>query len=165
MATQPIDLLESGQYVDDSRYECLDGQLLERPKPGREHARMQQRVSGLLSAPMKEWGGEILPEWTISDGSGNWLTPDVTVSYPEAKTTKRGHLLVPAYLVVEIRSIDQTLKDLFNKREAYRRWGIPHYWLIDPIESACYECLPAITPRADTLTTDRFEVAISEIFG
>jgi Uma2 family endonuclease len=110
-------------------------------------------------------GGKVLQEWSVSDGKGSWLTPDVTFSYPEIKKTRRNHLLVPAYLVVEIRSMDQNLKDLFNKREAYRRWGIPHYWLIDPVESACYECLPVITPCAEKLTADRIEVAVSEIFS
>lgn len=40
----------------------------------------------------------------------------------------------------EIRSPDQTLKSLFDKRDRYRKWQIPHYWIIDPLENACYEC-------------------------
>jgi len=161
MATQPV---ESGRYIDDSRFECVNGGLLERPMPGKEHAGLQERVRELLRPFAAELGGTVLSEWSISDGKGNWLTPDVTFSYPEVKTTRRGHLVVPAYLVVEIRSVDQPIKDLFGKREGYRAWAVPDYWLIDPLESACYECLPNLLLCAEKLTTDRIEIAVSQFF-
>ncbi|MDQ2774749.1 MAG: Uma2 family endonuclease [Acidobacteriota bacterium] len=111
MATHPIDLIESGHHIDDSRYEYVEGRLWERPAPGEEHARFQSKLRGLLAPFSQDLGGKVLAEWSISDGS-----------------------------------------------------DIPHYWLIDPVESACYECLPAITPCAEKLTADRIEVAVSEIF-
>ena len=157
--------LKSGQYVDDSRYEYLDGRLLERPAPGLEHAELQSKMQSLLAPFGHASGATVLAEWSISDGTENWLTPDVTFSYRDSNVTALGYLLVSAYLVVEIRSTDQTMKDLFNKREAYRRWGVPHYWLIDPVESACYECLPAIVPCAEKLTADQIEIAVPDIFG
>ena len=165
MASQPIELLDSNGYIDDSRYEFVDGMLSERPMPGREHAKLQDRIKELLQPFQATLGGEVLQEWTISDGKGNWLTPDVTFSYPEIQTTARDHLLVPAYLVIEIRSVDQPIKDLFHKRIQYRVWSIPHYWLIDPIEKACYECLPVISLCSDALRTDRIEIPLSEVFA
>jgi Uma2 family endonuclease len=132
---------------------------------------MQRRMTDLLQAFEQRLGGKALQEWSISDGSGNWLTPDVTFSFPEIKLTRREHLLVPARLVVEIRSSDQTLKTLFDKRERYRKWQIPHYWIIDPIETAAYDCPmdPAnrsvIVVENEKLRAGEIEIAVADIFA
>ncbi|HEX7361860.1 MAG TPA: Uma2 family endonuclease [Bryobacteraceae bacterium] len=165
MATWPIETSKPEPYIDDSEYERFEGVLSERPGPGLEHSDFQRHVVDLLRPYEAQLGGRALQEWSISDGSGNWLTPDVTFSYPEFKTTRRGHLLVPAFLVVEIRSADQSLKELFDKRERYRTWQIPHYWIVDPVERACYECSAVIEPRQDTLRAGEIEIAVRDIFG
>ncbi len=163
MASQPI--FDPDRYIDDSEYECIDGRLRQREVPGRRHGKLARHVESLLLPFANTLGGDVVSEWSISDGAGGWLTPDVTFSYPEFKGTRRDHLVAPAYLVVEIRSIDQPLRELFDKRELYRRLAIPHYWLIDPIEQACYECLQEIRLCNETLTTDRIEIPVSQIFG
>ncbi|MGH9772575.1 MAG: Uma2 family endonuclease [Candidatus Acidiferrales bacterium] len=165
METWPIETSKPEPYIDDSEYERFEGELSRRPVPGLNHAGFQRRMTDLLRLYEGPARGKVLQEWSISDGSGNWLTPDVTFSYPEFKTTRRGHLLVPAYLVVEIRSTDQSLKELFDKRERYRKWRIPHYWIVDPVENACYECSAVIEPRQDTLRAGEIEIAIRDIFG
>lgn len=116
-----------------------------------------------MTANTSGLGGRVAQEWSISDGSGNWLTPDVTFSYPEFKTTRRGHLPVPAYLVVEVRSADQSLKELFDKRERYRHWQTEYYWIVDPLETACYECSAVIEPRKDSLRAGKVELDIGDI--
>jgi Uma2 family endonuclease len=170
MATHPLETAQAEPYIDDSEYERFDGVLSERPVPGLDHADMQRRMTDLLRPFEQQLGGRALQEWSISDGSGNWLTPDVTFSYPEIQTTRRGHLRVPARLVVEVRSSDQTLKTLFDKRERYRNWQIPHYWIVDPIETAAYDCPmdPAnssvIVVEDDKLRAGEIEVAVADIF-
>lgn len=72
---------------------------------------------------------------------------------------------MPVYLAVEIRSADQSLKELFDKRERYRRWQTAYYWIVDPVETACYECSAVIEPRKDTLRAGAIEVAVSDIFS
>lgn len=169
MATQPLKRTRHDQYLDDTHYERFNGAASERPVPGLEHAELQRLMVDLLLPFAAQLGGKVLQEWSISDGSADWLTPDVTFSNPEIKTTRRGHLLAPAYLVVEIRSPDQALKVLFSKREQYRKWRIPYYWIVDPIESACYECSTTgvewagIIPRADTLRAGTIEVPVNAI--
>jgi Uma2 family endonuclease len=169
MATHPFEAAQTEPYIDDSEYEQFDGILLEREVPGLDHAEMQRRMTDLLRPFEQQLGGRALQEWSISDGSGNWLTPDVTFSYPEIQITRRKHLLVPARLVVEIRSTDQTLKKLFDKRDRYRKWQIPHYWIIDPIETAAYDCPmdPAsgslIVVANDALEAGEIKVAVADI--
>jgi Uma2 family endonuclease len=171
MATHPLEPAQAEPYIDDSEYERFEGVLSERPVPGLSHADLQRRMTDLLRPFERSLGGRALQEWSISDGSGNWLTPDVTFSYPEIKTTRREHLLVPARLVVEIRSSDQTLKKLFDKRNRYRQWQIPYYWIIDPIETAAYECpmdsenASLIVVATDKLRAGEIEVALADIFS
>jgi Uma2 family endonuclease len=168
MATQPLETRQPETYVDDSLYEQFEGILSERPVPGLEHAELQRRLVDLLLPFQARLGGKVLQEWSISDGSGDWLTPDVTFSYSEMTTTRRGHLVAPARLVIEIRSPDQPLKSLFDKRERYRKWQISNYWIIDPIESACYECDMAqpsvIRVCKDLLRAGEIEVPTADIF-
>jgi Uma2 family endonuclease len=171
MATHPFEAAQTEPYIDDSEYEQFEGILSERPAPGSDHAEFQLKMVLLLQPFVAQLGGKVLQEWSISDGSGNWLTPDVTFSYPEPKQTRRKHLLVPARLVVEIRSSDQTLKTLFDKRDRYRKWQIPHYWIIDAIETAAYDCPmdPAsgslIVVANDALEAGEIKVVVADIFA
>jgi Uma2 family endonuclease len=168
MATQPLETGQSEAYLDDSQYERFDGNVFQRPVPGLDHAELQRRMVDLLLPFQDPLGGKVLQEWSISDGSGDWLTPDITFSYAEIQTTRRGHLLAPARLVVEIRSPDQPLKTLFEKWERYRRWRIPHYWIVDPIEIACYECgmtqSAVLVLSQDMLRAGEIELSIDAIF-
>ncbi len=105
MATD-ISTPAEGVYVDDSRYECLNGELRERPLPGLQHAKLQAAIRNLLLPFTKELGGEVLQEWTIIHDK-DWLTPDVTFSYRDYKIDRIGRLIAPAYLCVEVRSPQQ----------------------------------------------------------
>ncbi|HEY2585397.1 MAG TPA: Uma2 family endonuclease [Tepidisphaeraceae bacterium] len=56
------------------------------------------------------------------------------------KGVKFGRLRVPPTLVVESLSLDHEDHDEITKREWYRGFGIPHYWLLDPFRHSL-ECL------------------------
>ena len=165
MANQLIEVVQIGKRIDDSEFENFNGQLTRRPVPKEEHADCQFLLVNLLEAIVKSLGGKARQEWSISDDGGHWLTPDVTVATAGFKRAKNNHLLVPAYLVVEVRSEDQSLRELFEKRAQYQAWGTRFYWLIDPLEGACYEVLPEIALRQDTLRTDLFNLKVSDIFS
>ena len=165
MATQLTEAVHIGKRIDDSEFENFNCQLVRRPVPKEEHAETQLLLTNLLVPVAKQVGGKALQEWSISDNEGHWLTPDVTVAPPGYKRAKNNHLLIPAYLVVEVRSEDQSLKDLFEKRVQYQAWGTRFYWLIDPLEGACYEVLPDILPQTDILRTDLFTLRVSDIFS
>jgi Uma2 family endonuclease len=56
------------------------------------------------------------------------------------KGVKFGRLRVPPELVIESLSLDHENHDEVTKREWYRGFGIPHYWLFDPFRHTL-ECL------------------------
>lgn len=48
MATQQVQAAEDVGYIDTSRYERIEGQLVERPLPNRRHSEVQFNVTLLL---------------------------------------------------------------------------------------------------------------------
>ena len=46
---------------------------------------------------------------------------------------KRGYIDGPADLVMEIVSPDSIERDYIKKRRQYQRFGVPEYWIIDPL--------------------------------
>jgi Uma2 family endonuclease len=148
MATLPV----SDPYVDDSEFENVNGLLRRRPVPGFDHGALQTHIVDWLKPIAKARHSKVAGEWSLSDGEGHWLTPDVMMSGPVHRLTRRGHLWAPPapHLVIEIRSVDQSIRELFDKVRDYRAYDVPFYWIVDPIERACYEALmpePGISVR------------------
>lgn len=151
--------------VDDSLYECIDGHLVERGVGGEIHASSQFEITVLLRPFVKELGGQVLPEWTIANGA-DWLTPDVTFSYPDYKINEIGRLIAPAFLCVEVRSETQGLRELFDKWKVYQRWNVPYCWIIDPRERMCYECsADGSRIKDDFLEAGPIRVAVADIWA
>jgi Uma2 family endonuclease len=140
MATLPA-APASQEWIDDSRYECVSGVLRERPVPGYEHAKMQKVCVRLLDAIAEAHGGQVLSEWSIGDGRGAWLTPDVMFALPGFRTAHNGHLCPPPppHLVIEVASPGQN--DLVKKAKDYKPYSVPYYWIVDPFNRTCYEVL------------------------
>jgi Uma2 family endonuclease len=169
MAVTPAERI----FIDDSEYEmCLNGQLRRRPVPGQEHAALQLYFIEQLRPATQKLGGRVLQEWSLSDGE-HWLTPDVMMSGVEYRLTRRGHLWAPPppHLVIEIRSVDQSVRNLFDKIEDYREYHVPYYWIVDPIDRGCYEALMAepeisvrVIPRSSVLKADFVRVEIPPLW-
>ena len=136
MATQQIQTAADIEYIDTSRYERTEGQLVERPLPSRRHAEVQLNATILLRQIAKQLGIKDYQEWTLDEASvpeHDWMTPDVLVSLPgELKESRVGHLLPPAFLAVEVLSPGQTIPQMMKKARRFLRWGVQHVWLIEP---------------------------------
>ena len=136
MATQQVQAGEDVGYIDTSRYERIEGQLMERPLPNRRHSEVQFNVTLLLKQVVKQHGMKAYLEWTLGEEDKpehDWMTPDVLVSMPgELKESRIGHLLPPAFLVVEVLSPGQTIPQMMKKARRFLHWGVQHVWLIEP---------------------------------
>ena len=121
--------------ADGRRYELHDGALSVTPAPGTRHQRILRELNEVVQAHVKSRRlGEvffapidlILEETTI-------VQPDLVYLDPT-----RAHLVSergiegPPTLVVEILSPSTTSIDRNAKRRLYRRFGVPHYWIVDP---------------------------------
>ena len=160
------------QYVDTSRFEFVDGRLIERPLPNRTHATIQFAVVTLLRRQARLLDCTVLQEWTIDENEQqghSWMTPDVLIGLNGQHEAKSEHLLPPAILAVEILSEGQTTAEMRLKGLRYFQWGVENVWVIDP------ESRSAITMRADEpgraqliyegeLVAGDFKLNLSDVF-
>ena len=136
MATQQAQAAGDVGYIDTSRYERIEGQLVERPLPGDRHSEVQENLWDLLRSLAKQFSMKAHVEWTLDETDKpehDWMTPDVLVSMPGGyKRSSIGHLLPPAFLAVEVLSPGQNIPQMRKKAQRFLHWGVQHVWLIEP---------------------------------
>lgn len=121
--------------ADGRRYELHDGGLSVTPAPSPLH----QEISGNLF--------RILAQHVKARGAGNvfyspidCIVSDITVVQPDLLYLDPGRLNLvrdrgiegPPTLMVEILSPTTTAIDRSTKRQLYAKYGVPHYWIVDP---------------------------------
>ena len=135
MATQSIPSTTE-ESVDTSRFERVNGQLLERPLPTRSHAHLQRHFANVLDKYLEGSGFEVEAELSIDrwdEKKSDWLTPDVLVSAAGGfREARGGHALSPALLAIEILSPGQNLSNMRHKASILIDWGVEQIWLADP---------------------------------
>ena len=134
MATQPLSPAEL-ETIDTSRFEQVNGKLIERPVPTRPHGRLQRHIANLLSLAVEELGLEAEAEVSINhwdEPKSDWLTPDVIVSIAGGfKEAENGHVLPPLLLAIEVLSPGQTFSNMRWKASDLLAWGVQQVWLVD----------------------------------
>lgn len=119
---------------DGNSYELIDGVLFVSPPPGRRHQRAMLRLGELLDDSCPEELAVLWPPYVIRPSPDTELRPDVQVVWD---SDIDGELVRHApELVVEIVEKSTTINDLNNKKAAYERMGVPHYWVLDPARPA-----------------------------
>jgi Uma2 family endonuclease len=129
-AGHPFTVAELDRMPDDGhRYELLDGALVVSPRPTTIH----QFAAGRLFRVLDEACPQdlcVLPEPAVQLGPQTEFNPDlVVVPLDEVGGAK---FTAPPLLAVEIRSPSTALIDLNRKRDAYERFGVPSYWIVNP---------------------------------
>jgi Uma2 family endonuclease len=121
--------------ADGRRYELHDGELSVTPAPGTRHQRILGRLYRLLSAHVEagRLGEVLLSPFDCILSDSTIVQPDLVYLEPT-----RVHLVSPRgieglpTLVIEILSPSTTNIDRSTKRQLYGRFGVPHYWIVDP---------------------------------
>jgi Uma2 family endonuclease len=124
---------------DGRRYELHEGELSVTPAPGTRHQRVIGAMYVLLRAHVEAHRlGEvflspvdcILSDITVLEPDLVYLDP--TRAYLVSERAIEG----PPTLVVEVLSPSTTTIDRSRKRELYTRYGVPYYWIVDPVAGA-----------------------------
>jgi Uma2 family endonuclease len=126
---------------DGKRYELIDGDLFVTPAPSPQHQRIVVRLYSSLAEYCRLRGsGEVfVAPLDVILAKRDVVEPDLIVVGDPRQVSKRG-IEGPPKLAVEVlspttRSVDRTVK-----ASRYARFGIPHYWIVDP-KASRVECL------------------------
>lgn len=130
-------------YGEDSRYELIHGELLEKAMPRLEHSTHQGKLSTILThrfdrKPGGKWPG------------GWWLLPELHVGYSSdevfchdlcgyrrdlhAEISKTWPCPTRPDWVCELLSPGHEKRDRVDKWSVLYRAKVPHYWIVNPEE-------------------------------
>jgi Uma2 family endonuclease len=159
---------------DGNVYELIDGVLFVSPPPGRRHQRALVRLGELLDDTCPDELAVLWPPYVIRPSLDTELRPDVQVAWDDDID---GEVVLDApELVVEVVDPASTINDLNNKKAAYERMGVPHYWVLDPARPAllvyelvddAYELAAEVCAEEPYETDDPFpvRVVLTELLG
>ena len=122
---------------ETKRYEILDGELAVTPSPATRHQIVSANLGNLLyNHVRKNHLGYVLqaPMDVILDVH-TVVEPDILFIAAARSHIMQPHAIVGAPdLAVEILSPTTSHRDKGIKAKLYARFGIEHYWLVDPVE-------------------------------
>ena len=121
--------------ADGQRYELHEGEVEATPAPSPQHQRVSRELQFLLHAHVKrEKLGEVFyAPIDVILSQTSVVQPDI-VFVPASRreiVTARGIEAAPE-LVVEILSWSTEQNDRGWKLQLYARYGVDHYWILDP---------------------------------
>ncbi|QUX28693.1 Uma2 family endonuclease [Nocardiopsis akebiae] len=134
---------------DGRRYELVDGRLDVSPAPKPLHSVVDSRLTMHLALKAPD-------EFLVLTGPGIDLDGDRThhripdLAVFDCELPPQGYFDVPPALAVETVSPESVLRDNHTKRQEYAAFGIPSYWIINPLadkvglielrlEDGCYQ--------------------------
>lgn len=165
---------------DETRYEIIDGELLATPAPGIRHQDVIRELGVRLAQFVGERGsGKVLFAPTdVVLGEAQVVQPDILFIRTERIREIVDEQAVHGApdLVVEVLSPSSLQRDRHQKRDLYRRAGVPEFWIVDPANRAIevfelgeagYEVFSfaAETGAVASRVLDGFAVAVAEIMG
>ena len=108
--------------------EFVDGLIEEKPMPDANHRRLSGEFTLQFGVYQRGSGGDFGPEGRTRLRAGLYRLPDTAYWAPGRPA---GDDSLPS-VAVEVRSPNQSLRDLRDKCRAYRAHGIDAAWLVDP---------------------------------
>ncbi|CAN5688152.1 Uma2 family endonuclease [soil metagenome] len=125
---------------DEHRYEILDGELLMTPAPGTRHQRIVEELQYRFARWVRQYNtGLLLPAPTdVVLAEDVVVQPDLLFirAARVAEIVDERAVQGAPDLVVEILSPSSLERDRHRKREQYRRYGVPEFWIVDPANRA-----------------------------
>ena len=124
---------------DNNRYEILYGELIMVPAPSTIHQSISRNLEFLIWDFVKKYGiGNVFyAPIDVVFNDDIVLQPDIIF----VKTGNKNIICKNAIhgvpdIVIEIISPTSTYHDLVEKKEIYRKYEVPEYWLVFPEEKA-----------------------------
>ena len=122
-------------------HEIIDGELVRKAMPTAKHGGAQIRFGELMRPYNRRPGGRWPGGW--------WFASEVEVAFDQAQVYRpdvagwrrerlaelpdESPITVRPDWICEILSSSNKRDDLIKKKRVYRRYEVPHYWIIDPV--------------------------------
>ncbi|MGH3026403.1 MAG: Uma2 family endonuclease [Gaiellaceae bacterium] len=124
---------EDLQAVPDEAYhyfQLIEGQILMSPSPNRRHQTCVVRLVVALERVVP-------PELELLVAPFDFVPEPMTSLQPDLVILRRGtaeanRTVVAPVLAIEVLSPSTRTFDLTAKRALYERFGVAHYWIVDP---------------------------------
>jgi Uma2 family endonuclease/predicted DNA-binding transcriptional regulator AlpA len=117
------------------QYEILDGRLQRSPIPNTVHQRVLAKLLHVLQNyfwDMDPLGEVLAAPLTLILSDTNVIQPDLVYIPGEIDIIEDQSINGVPELIVEILSPATVGTDRINKTRIYNRFGVPHYWMVDP---------------------------------
>ncbi|MEW6228266.1 MAG: Uma2 family endonuclease [Bacillota bacterium] len=139
VSRKPVTYADYAALDDGKRYQVFSGMLVAEPAPTTFHQQVVMNLSYLLRSHTSQSavGGVLLasPVDVILDPTEQIevLQPDIVwVSRARMEIVKKAAIFGAPDLVVEVLSPSNARRDRQEKVLRYRRFGVPHIWVLDP---------------------------------
>jgi len=120
---------------DGRRCEVLDGELIVTPSPASQHQIVLANLGSLLHRHVKEQrlGVVMFAPMDVVLDAHTIVEPDILFVHSARSGIIERHAIVgPPDLCVEITSPSTLARDRGAKAKLYARFGVEHYWIVDP---------------------------------
>lgn len=120
---------------DRNRYEILEGDLAVNPAPNTAHQTVVLNLGALLRDHVRrhDLGRVFIAPTDVLLSDTTIVQPDILFISRERETIlRREHVRGAPDLMIEVISPTSARTDRHTKQRIYARYGVPHYWLVDP---------------------------------
>ena len=111
--------------------ELHEGVLYVTPSPGFRHQRAVTRLGAVFESVVPEGFVGLVAPFDYQPDDHTTYEPDYSVW--DESVVERRPLDVPPVLAIEVLSPSNPDHDLVRKFAGYARFGVPHYWVLNPI--------------------------------
>ena len=121
--------------ADGRRYEIHEGELSVTPAPSPQHQMIIANLFRVLDLHVRAKGAGIVlfAPLDVILSESSIVQPDIVyLDSARLSTISRRGIEGAPTLLVEILSPTTTVIDRSAKRQLYRRYGVPYYWIVDP---------------------------------
>jgi Uma2 family endonuclease len=141
MATQPIAdrLISVEEYLSTIYHpdcEYNNGVVEERNLGEFDHSFLQINIGTLFTTHIEAWGVFGLTEQRVQVKPKHFLIPDIAVL--KMGSPRERILTRPPLITIEIMSPEDRFRDVENKSEEYRVFGVPNIWVLDSNAHVAY---------------------------
>ncbi|GAA5164263.1 Uma2 family endonuclease [Ornithinimicrobium tianjinense] len=128
------DLYAYREERDDMTIQLIEGELIVSPSPGVAHQVVSSELHVLLARAVPRHLRVLAAPLDLLAGERTVVQPDLVIvprSLVEGPAVDE-----PPVLAVEILSPSSRRTDLVRKPEVLARFGVEHYWVVDPVNPA-----------------------------